>query len=171
MLGMSKKKITTTTYKDWLEPEKLLVIRNWRRHGLTVEEVANNIGVARQTLQRWSKDYQDIYDALKTGKEEAVALVENKLFLKAMSGNLTAIIFWLKNNARETYNDSRLSPEEIKQAKARTRMMIAEASKMDEETRKLKLENDCLSGDDSAASSTTIIDDIGGMADANDKDE
>lgn len=116
-----------TTYKDWLVPEKLLVIRNWKRHGLTDEEVANNIGVARQTLSRWSKDYQDIHDALKTGKEEAVALIENKLFLKAMSGNLTAIIFWLKNNARDMYNDSQLSPDEIKQVKARTRKMLAEA--------------------------------------------
>lgn len=116
-----------TTYKDWLVPEKLLVIRNWKRHGLTDEEVANNIGVARQTLSRWSKDYQDIHDALKTGKEEAVALIENKLFLKAMSGNLTAIIFWLKNNARDMYNDSQLSPDEIKQVKARTRKMLADA--------------------------------------------
>lgn len=124
---MAKKGITTTTYKDWLTPEKLLVIRNWRRHGLTVEEVANNIGIARQTLQRWSKEHKDIYDALKTGKSEAVALVENKLFLKAMSGNITAIIFWLKNNVRDMYNDSPLSPEEIKQVKARTRKMIADA--------------------------------------------
>lgn len=116
-----------TTYKDWLVPEKLLVIRNWKRHGLTDEEVANNIGVARQTLSRWSKDYKDIHDALKTGKEEAVALIENKLFLKAMSGNLTAIIFWLKNNARDMYNDSQLSPDEIKQVKARTRKMLADA--------------------------------------------
>lgn len=116
-----------TTYKDWLVPEKLLVIRNWKRHGLTDEEVANNIGVARQTLSRWSRDYQDIHDALKTGKEEAVALIENKLFVKAMSGNLTAIIFWLKNNARDMYNDSQLSPEEIKQVKARTRKMLADA--------------------------------------------
>lgn len=115
------------TYKDWLVPEKLLVIRNWKRHGLTDEEVANNIGVARQTLSRWSKDYKDIHDALKTGKEEAVALIENKLFLKAMSGNLTAIIFWLKNNARDMYNDSQLSPDEIKQVKARTRKMLADA--------------------------------------------
>ena len=120
-------KARPTTYKDWLAPEKLLVIRNWRRHGLTVEEVAKNIGVARQTLSRWSKDYKDIHDALKTGKSEAVALVENKLFLKAMSGNLTAIIFWLKNNARDMYNDSQLSSEEIKQVKARTRKMIADA--------------------------------------------
>ena len=83
--------------------------------------------MARQTLSRWSKDYQDIHDALKTGKEEAVALIENKLFLKAMSGNLTAIIFWLKNNARDMYNDSQLSPDEIKQVKARTRKMLADA--------------------------------------------
>lgn len=111
----------------WLEPENLVLIRYWRRHGCTVTETAKNMGVGESTLYKWSKDELDIREALKTGKETAIAAVENKLYSKALSGNLTAIIFYLKNNARSIYNDSQLSPEEIKQVKARTRKMIADA--------------------------------------------
>lgn len=114
-------------YKDWIEPRKLLVLRNWKRHGLTNEQIANNIGVSRQTLQNWIKKNDDIRNALKQGKDEAIAVIENKLFIKAQSGNLTAIIFWLKNNARDMYNDSQLSPEEREQAIARTKKLKADA--------------------------------------------
>ena len=37
------------------------------------------------------------------------------------------MIFWLKNNWRDKYNDSELSPEERKLAKARSRKTNAEA--------------------------------------------
>ena len=37
------------------------------------------------------------------------------------------MIFWLKNNWRYKYNDSELSPEERKLAKARSRKINAEA--------------------------------------------
>lgn len=112
---------------EWLEPEKLLLIRRYRRRGLTVKQTADQMGVGYSTLMKWSHDNLDIREALKTGKEEAIAIIENKLFTKAMSGNLTAIIFYLKNNDREHYNDSQLTSEEIKQVKARTRKMTADA--------------------------------------------
>lgn len=111
----------------WKEPEKLLLIRRWRRRGLTVNQVAKNIGIGNSTLLRWSSIDLDIREALKSGKEEAVAAVENKLFVKALSGNLTAIIFYLKNNDREHYSDSKLSPEEVKQVRIKTKKMAADA--------------------------------------------
>lgn len=40
---------------------------------------------------------------------------------------MTAIIFYLKNNWRDKYNDSQLSPDELKLAKARSRKTNAEA--------------------------------------------
>lgn len=112
---------------DWLEPEKLLLIRRYRRRGLTVSETAKQMGIGYSTLMKWSHDNLDIREALKTGKQEALAVIENKLFTKALSGNLTAIIFYLKNNDRKNYNDSTLSPEELIQVKAKTRKMLADA--------------------------------------------
>lgn len=108
-------------------PQSLATIRYWKRHGLTNDQVAKNLGIHRSTLQRWATENPLIEEALRVGKEEAVAVVENKLFSKALSGNMTAIIFWLKNNARNIYNDSQLSPDEIEQIRARTKILNANA--------------------------------------------
>lgn len=64
---------------------------------------------------------------LKVGKEQANFIIENELFKKAKNGNVTAMIFYLKNNWREKYNDSQLSPDELKLAKAKSRKTNAEA--------------------------------------------
>lgn len=107
--------------------ENLATIRYWKRHGLNNDQVAKNCGIARSTLQRWATQSPLLKESLKIGKEQAVAVVENKLFTKALQGNMTAIIFWLKNNARNLYNDSQLSPDEIEQIKAHTRILNANA--------------------------------------------
>lgn len=112
---------------ELVTPENIATISYWKRHGLTNQEVAQNCGIARSTLQHWATLSPPLKEALKIGKEQALAIVENKLFNKAMAGNMTAIIFWLKNNARNIYNDSKLSPDEIEEARARTRMLKANA--------------------------------------------
>lgn len=66
------------------------------------------MGIVRQTLSTWKKKYPEIDDALAVDRDQANALVENKLWGLAMKGQLTAIIFWLKNNDRDNYNDSTL---------------------------------------------------------------
>lgn len=116
-----------TKIDELVTPENLATISYWKRHGLTNQEVAQNCGIARSTLQHWATLNPPLKEALKIGKEQAVATVENKLFNKAMEGNMTAIIFWLKNNARSIYNDSQLSPDEIEQVRVRTRMLKANA--------------------------------------------
>src|SRR5699024_11916274 len=105
-------------YHEWLKPEKLILIRKWRRDGLTIEQTAKAMGINPDTIYTWVKKFPEISEALKTGKEEANAIIENKLFQKALSGNMTAIIFYLKNNWREKYNDSQLSPDELKIGRA-----------------------------------------------------
>lgn len=125
-------------YKKWLQPEKLLLIRKWRRDGLTIEQVAKKIGVNPDTIYTWSKKYPDISEVLKNGKEEANAIIENKLYQKALSGNMTAIIFYLKNNWRDKYNDSQLSLNEIELAKARARKTYAEADIVEYKAQLLK---------------------------------
>lgn len=115
-------------YHEWLQPEKLMLMRKWRRDGLTIEQVAQSVGVNQDTIYTWIKRFPEIAEALKNGKEEANAIIENKLFQKALTGNMTAIIFYLKNNWRDKYNDSQLSPDELALAKAKTRKVVAEAN-------------------------------------------
>lgn len=128
-------------YHDWLDPERLLLIRTWRRDGLTIEETARAMKINPDTLYKWMKRFPEINEALKTGKDEAVAVIENKLYQRALTGNMTAIIFYLKNNWRDKYNDSQLSPEERELAKERTRKLRAEtkAAEIELDIKKAKL--------------------------------
>lgn len=114
-------------YQKWLEPENLLLLQGWKRDGLTDEQIAEKIGITPRTLERWKSKYSQIRQVLKVGKEQANFIIENELFKKAKNGNVTAMIFYLKNNWREKYNDSQLSPDELKLAKARSRKTDAEA--------------------------------------------
>lgn len=111
-------------YPDWLTPEKLLLIQGWKRNGLTDDQVAGNMGISRRTLNTWKAEHKPIFQALKLGREQANFAVENQLFNKAIKGNTTAMIFWLKNNWRDKYNDSALSPEEREMTKARKENVI-----------------------------------------------
>ena len=120
--------MATGRYQEWLEPEKLLLLQGWKRDGLTDEQIAQKIGVAPRTLETWKKNYIQIKQCLKVGKEQANFIIENELFKKAKGGNVTAMIFYLKNNWRNKYNDSALSPDELKLAKAKTRKVVAEAN-------------------------------------------
>lgn len=113
-------------YKDWLTPEALRRLEGWKRNGLTDEQIAHNIGIRRETLWDWQKRFPNIANALKRGREDINFIVENALLQKALKGNVTAMIFFLKNNWRDKYNDSQLSPEEREQAKARTRKLKAD---------------------------------------------
>ena len=81
----------------WLSPQGLSLIRGWARDGLTDDEIAHNMGISRSTLYEWRKKYSDISDTLKEGKDSADYEIENALFNSAKSGNVTAMIFWLKN--------------------------------------------------------------------------
>lgn len=111
-------------YQKWLENENLVLLEGWKRNGLTDEQIAGNMGISVNTLNKWKQRFVQIRKALKIGHESANYAVERKLFQKAMSGNVTAMIFWLKNNWRDKYNDSALSPEEREMTKARKENVI-----------------------------------------------
>lgn len=113
-------------YQKWLENDNLILLQGWKRNGLTDEQIAKNIGINVRTLDKWKAKYGRIRQALKVGHEQANYAVEGKLLKKALSGNTTAMIFWLKNNWRDKYNDSELSPEERKLAVARVEKLKAD---------------------------------------------
>lgn len=114
-------------FEYWITEEGLLLIEGWARDGLTDEQIAENIGIKRQTIYDWKKRFPDISDALKKGKEVIDRQVENAL-LKAALGyeyeedgmtkdghvrslkriahpNTTALIFWLKNRKPKQWRD------------------------------------------------------------------
>jgi transcriptional regulator with XRE-family HTH domain len=114
-------------YETYVQP-KLLLIEAWARDGLTVEQIAANLGIAASTIYEYQKDYQELAEALKNGREVIDVMVENAL-LKAALGynyteeelnkitgepielrkvahpNTTALIFWLKNRKPAQWRD------------------------------------------------------------------
>ena len=83
------------------------MLTGWARDGLIDEQIAHNMGINKATLYDWKKKYPDISDALKAGKEVVDIQVENALLKNALSGNITAQIFWLKNRRPDKWREKR----------------------------------------------------------------
>ena len=118
-------------YEEWLEPENLVLLHGWKQQGLTDEQVADKIGIAHRTFERWKAEHSQIRQAIKGGKEVANFVIENELYKKAKSGNVTAMIFYLKNNYRDKYTDDvtdpRLRKAQIRKANAEAKIAEAKA--------------------------------------------
>lgn len=92
-------------YQEWVEPEGLIRLEGWARDGLTDEQIANNCGISPGTLYDWKNKYPEISKALKKGKEVVDYEVENALLKRALAGDTTAQIFWLKNRRPDKWRD------------------------------------------------------------------
>ena len=77
-------------YEDWLTGDGLTLLEGWARDGLTDEQIASNCGISPSTLYRWKDDHQEIREALLN---------------KALGGDTTAQIFWLKNRRPDKWRD------------------------------------------------------------------
>lgn len=108
-------------YERWLEPDGLTLLEGWARDGLTDEQIAQKMGVNIATLYRWKQEYCEICEALKRGKEVVDYQVENALLNKALGGDTTAQIFWLKNRKPDKWRDK---PQEEKQVADTVKVII-----------------------------------------------
>ena len=52
-------------YKEWLEPDGLLRIEGWAKDGLTLDQIAHNMGCALGTLCEWKKNHPEIKSGIK----------------------------------------------------------------------------------------------------------
>ena len=92
-------------YEYWLTEDGLVLLEGWARDGLTDETIADKCGISTSTLYDWKKKHLEISEALKKGKEIGDFEVENALLNEALSGNVTAQIFWLKNRRTDKWRD------------------------------------------------------------------
>ena len=110
---------------EWEEPEKLILVEGWARDGLSEKQIAHNMGCAYSTFKLWKNTSSALLAALKKGKEVSDYLVENALFTSALSGNVVAQIFWLKNRKPENWQDRVEKKVEIDTEDAGGVLMIA----------------------------------------------
>ena len=92
-------------YQKWQEPDNLVLLQGWARDGCTDEELAKKMNISPSTLYEWVKKYPEISEAIKKGKEVVDYEVENALLKKALGGDVTAMIFWLKNRKPHQWRD------------------------------------------------------------------
>ena len=84
--------------------------------GLTVMQIAHCLGVSHTTVYERQNEYPEFAEAIKKGRAEGISQVANKLFVKAVDGDNTCIIFYLKNRDRESWGDQYVEPvQEIPQ--------------------------------------------------------
>ena len=92
-------------YEQWIDQDGILKIQDWARTGLTETQIAHNMGISYSTLKEWKKKFPAISAILKQTKAVVDAAVENALLKKALAGDVTACIFWLKNRRPEVWRD------------------------------------------------------------------
>ncbi len=68
----------------WLTKEGLLLIASWRRSGSSVSEIAEKIGISQKKLESLKKSDKALALALKYGREQTDAMVEEALLKKAL---------------------------------------------------------------------------------------
>lgn len=122
-------------WKEWATKDGLLKLKGYARDGMTDEEIAKKVGVARRTLLKWKDLHPEIATALAQGKEYVDREVEETLHKRAMGyeyeetettievkpngekqqrikkvkrqvpPDTTAMIFWLKNRKPNEWRD------------------------------------------------------------------
>jgi predicted transcriptional regulator len=66
-----------------------------------VSVAAKNLGCAPNTIRNYIKRYATCSQAVTDTREEMKDFAESKLFIEIKNGNITAIIFYLKTQAKD----------------------------------------------------------------------
>ena len=71
-------------YEDWLTKDGLLRIEGWARDGLSLSQIAHNVGVADSTFRKWRDEHEAISAAIKIGNAPVDLEVENAMLKSAL---------------------------------------------------------------------------------------
>ena len=72
---------------------------DYASQGLTSEQIALALGIGESTLYDKQNEFTEFGEAIKRGRGRGIQRVTNKLYEKALEGDNTAMIFYLKNRA------------------------------------------------------------------------
>jgi len=98
--------------------------------GLTYEQIARCIGLAASTMIEKRKQFPELQEAIKRGQAAGIDQVSNALFNRAVGGDNTAMIFYLKNRDPANWRDNP-APKEEQQAPQKIEVTLVDPDKGD----------------------------------------
>ena len=73
--------------------------------GLTMEQIAQTLGMGERTLYEKVKEYPHFSQAIEAGRAKGIAQVTNALFKKATDGDVSAQKYYLNNRDNANWKD------------------------------------------------------------------
>ncbi len=125
--------------------EMCVKAERYASQGLTQEQIALALGIGQSTLYDKQNEFVEFGEAIKRGKGKGIQAVTNVLYNKALEGDNTAMIFYLKNRAG--WQDKIEKETIVEQRQIITNYLKITKNKDYDEAdriRKLLLENDIL---------------------------
>lgn len=86
-------------------PEVIENCEKWASQGLTMEQIAQSLGIHQRVLYKKKADETELDEAIQRGRAKGIQAVTSALFQKAMAGDNTAMIFYLKNRDPKRWAD------------------------------------------------------------------
>ncbi len=86
-------------------PVVLPVVRACATFGATAEEIANYLNIPWGSFKRWIYAEPELREALKRGRDASDERVVESLYRKALTGDVGACCFWLKNRRPSEWRD------------------------------------------------------------------
>ena len=81
--------------------------------GLTMEQIAQTLGMGERTLYEKVKEYPHFSQAIEAGRAKGIAQVTNALFKKAIDGDVPAQKYYLNNRDNANWKDRIESKQEV----------------------------------------------------------
>jgi len=75
------------------------------KSGITIKDASEAAGIDRTTVWLWRKKWKGFNNKIFSIIDSRTQTVEDALYGSALSGNVTAQIFWLKNRAHDRWRD------------------------------------------------------------------
>lgn len=101
-----KKRSPGRPQKLQVDAKFLATVERLASRGLTLEQIAQSVGIATCTLYEYKLKYPELSERHKKGQAKGIEEVTNALFNKGVNeGDTTAMIFYLKNRAPEDWKD------------------------------------------------------------------
>lgn len=95
-----------------ITPEVCEKAYKYASQGCTKKQIAESLGINYSTLNKKEHQFDEFAEAIKKGQAVGITEVTNKLYEKALNGDTTSILFYLKCRAgwREIAEDQTQKP-------------------------------------------------------------